>query len=216
MKDLYDLSPEARYKEIEDEGLYYLNHYSYGRISIILDTLMALDKHVEMEECLFRLKHILGSGEAPRDLYEAHKIKQIAPRIYFFDHWLRVRLETDPEKRKVEGWAAVYWLIEDLLRNTGNVFGMGRWFHKLCAIKAEAELWEDEKDKTEFMRYLKLHAMNGGIGTCRKLMADPTPLVTPKEMGFPSSEECRRIYAEVAAEVAAEMEKSPPMKKRKK
>jgi hypothetical protein len=200
----YDTSPEVRYTNIKGrERSYFISHYSAQHALAVLDYLMMLDRHEEARECVFRLQHVMASGEPPKDMLENQKIKHTAPQVYMWDHRLRARLEPDPEKKRELGWLAVYWLLEARLRCLGTSHILSIGFDTLCRIILDCELWESEAERTEFLHYFKIPAMLSSVSAARRMRDDPTPIVTPQEVGALSMKECKELYDQIAAEEKA-------------
>jgi hypothetical protein len=197
----YDISREARYRSLGKMKKYYLSYESFYEALGVFQALITLDRDEDAREILFRVEHILATGEPPSHLMEHSRIKHNLPQYYTMRWHLQARQERDIPRRRLAAWTSVYWLLETFFRTVKTDIGFYSIVRPLLQLIAEFDLMEERQ--TEFLRYCKLAAMQSSKGVCERLYRDPTPLVKPSEMDVLSTDECIDRYPGISAEEAA-------------
>lgn len=188
----YDISPEARYRTVNKIKNYHLSYESLYRTIRLLEIYFRQERIAETEECLFRLRHIVGRGEAPKYMIEHLKVRQTSALINMYDCWYQGRHEADPTRRTTLGWMALYWYLELGFQLLGDS-NIDEFVHFSdgCEIIGEFELMGD--DQEEFLRHLKLFVMHASVSFCKKMIASPIQVIPFAERNMPGYEEFQAI-----------------------
>jgi hypothetical protein len=195
--ETYDRSPEARYKEQEDEKEFYIRSDSMGDSRSLMEMLMAMDRNEEAVECLFRLQHVIVNGSISSSFIDPPTFTGMAAYVQAMNNWLQARFEKDTERRKSLGWSIVYWLVISLVDSLGKGHAFEHEVDALCSAAAEFELFAEE-EMIELYRYFKISCVYYSRGMAEKLRKEPTKLLTGEEIGAITTEEAFAIYDEIA------------------
>ncbi len=199
----FDLTPEGRYKTIGSDRNYFVRYESFPENLRFFAYCLRLEDHASAQECLFRLKCIMSTGEPPRDWSDAPRLKYMAPKALAYEAWLLARLADSAERRMAYAWQAVYWLVEHSLRGLNTLHDdidfednrMSSVNDTLCCVFGEFELAGERQ--AEFLANFKAIAQFASVSFCRRMIEDPVRIIPFPERNLPPLEDCKRLYDEL-------------------
>ncbi len=192
---IYDLSPQARYKTIERTKNYCLTYDTFNAVSRLLEIYFRREQYEQVEECLFRLRHMVSDRGKSRYNDPPVDVHKAGPWTNIYDYWYQARMESDPDRRKRLAWLALYWHFQfgvRLCEGEGVDGHVGSWVG--CELIGEFELMDDKH--LEFMRHLKRFTMHASISYCKKMIDSPIKIIPFAERNTPSYEEFQKMVNE--------------------
>lgn len=195
----YDASPAARYATADGDRNYYLNYTSFLDAINVLPLYFIQEKYPQAAEILFRLQHMVASCAKPKATLEFPSLNRLVPVVWATHCWYMARFSTSPGEQKALAWTAIYWFIEDMLRNVSkaNYYSCDMMGpnDSIFAIIGEFDLMADKQPA--FLANFKNKAMYASISFCRKMIDDPTPMISFPERHLLTPEECLEIFNEI-------------------
>jgi hypothetical protein len=186
----------VRYSTAYGERNYYISYTSYSDALRVLPLYFIQEKYAQAAEIIFRLKHMITSASTPKATYEFPSLNRLIPAVLAWDSWYNARFTKDVEHQRILAWTAIYWFIEDILRNApyDNVFYCDDFgsADAIYACLGEFELLGAQQK--EFLENFKTSAMFASMSFCQKMIEDPTPMIPFPERKLPTIEECKRMY----------------------